>query len=464
MEFLQWIFKTRIFSSPPADVHTTRIPNHQLHLFQPSSSNLTLNPSISPYFPYILHPHNSNAKFSFIFMAGLFSHVLLFQKCNSQRFLISALPELKETETIDLDLIQLLAFPSDLKQGREMFYTFNVGKLHCSCWSFCPRKQDVQSAVVIVSQIFQPFLFDAVLQLASKCCRSRKITDPHNRQMMVYTSLSTREMLDGQKFAINLPNKRLVVEPDDADFLWMRDHNCSALGKNLDAVWNTVMTNGRVVFIGDDTELVSRAAVETVSLFSSIEFAERYATFSLEGDPRDDFLKQCHILATTDKSVNVSEFDLVVRVGKRSRGDFSKDADRLWEKTKTCFELMAGLWKIAIAYDPYFDILQRQIPFDAKNPEISVLSAPGFLARAQWTDTFMKIRKGMLSPERLRTSFLSIMPGQAVGKVKDSELEYAAQKVQGIMNNKLIKNDRQLKLVLQHHLDLLRARQELCNK
>ena len=71
---------------------------------------------------------------------------------------------------------------------------------------------------------------------------------------------------------------------------------------------------------------------------------------------------------------------------------------------------------------------------------------------------FMKIRKGLLDPDKLRMSFLSVEPREAVGVLRDNELEYAYSKVERIAGNKDIQHDQQLLTVLRRHMFLINAR------
>ena len=388
-------------------------------------------------------------------MFRLFSHILCFEKGPSHESM-TALPRI-ESDPIDIDLVRFLAFPTNFVSGQELFYTFNAGSNTCSCWTYQQRGQTEACAIVIVSQVFQPYLFDELLRAASRFCKTKKINDPQSRQTLIYSVLSSANCHPPHSFVLDIANKKIVVKPDESDLLWLRDRSCSILAKNIESVWNTVVTNGRVLLCGDNAEIVSRAAIEALSLFSSVEFDDKYATFSQPGDPRGEFLKQCRIVATIDKNIPFDDFDLVVPVKRRNRGNYAAETDRVWNKSKECFELMAGLWKISIAYDPYFDIMQRDLRFDEANPDLKKLD-PNFLAKAQKSRTFMKIRKGLLDPDKLRMSFLSVEPREAVGVLRDNELEYAYSKVERIAGNKDIQHDQQLLTVLRRHMFLINAR------
>ena len=411
-----------------------------------------------PVLPRGLSKKTFKRPFTFMIDA-LWTHVLLVQQTESQAFLIDSLPN-TWTDKDNEEALVFLAIPHDLKPGRSIIYSFNVGDKYCSCWAFQNRDDDVKSAVVVVSSVFRPFLFEEVLHRASTCARASGVNDARSRHVFVYSALNSIEYVNDIHFVVRLPCENIRVKATEDPWFWLRCRNCAVLGDNIEPVWQTVMTNGRVLIVGKDTKVVSRAGIEALSLFSGIRFLENYATFSQMDDPREKFLSKCHILATTDFTVDRSEFDLVIRVTKPNNKNHSRVTDDFWNRTGACYRLMAGLWRTGIQYDPYLDICKKRIEADWRNPEVRPLSGPEFLEKAQSTRTFTRLRKSLLEPEMLRLSFLSVAPKDAVNTLENEQLEDAHKKVTMLMNLDILQNDAHLLVVFKQHLQLIKQRMD----
>ena len=388
----------------------------------------------------------------------LWCSVLLFERATDSVNLVEVLP--RGVSVDDLDTIGCLAIPHDVKVGKNMFFAFNVENTYCSAWAFCNR--EAAYSIVVTSSMFRPFLLEDILRHAEMACRKSNLVDARNRAVLLYSALNTIEYVSRTEFIVRFPAQNIRFSGGNQPIYWLRCPNCSLLGPHIQEVWETIMTNGKVLIIGNDTEVVSHAGVEALCLFSGIEFVERYAVFSQEGDPRTD-ISEFHILATTDTSVDISNFDSVIRVNARNRRNVRRQTQDLWERTRTTYRLLAHLWQDNILADPYLDICKKQLRPDRSLPHFETLAdqeppRPGFLEKAQSTESFSKFRNGFIDPDMLRNSFLSVSPQEAVEALSDDELDRALTHVESLVGSDNVRNDVHLVSVLKQHRSLIRNR------
>lgn len=343
--------------------------------------------------------------------------------------------------------MKALAFPHGMKRGSETQYTFNTDRAFCYCWVSTKSTDNTAISIVITTRTLKPFVFRSFLKRCRSTCSDLQIDSPRDQHTYIFSLLKTaQERADG--WTIEFPTQDAVIIPKSTVLYC---NNCNVIGNEIEAIWEAVLTNKKVLFIANTPGVASEAVVQTLSLFNLLGFQQKFSLFSQMGDPNTHLLNTFSIVGTTNRSMDRSGFDLVVRVSRNTDIDFTSETQSLRRRLEKLIDDFSSLCRKQLMRDPYFELVERKIPADRvhkKSQEVVI--------QAQSTDTFRAWRARNLDLEVQRSSFLSVLPREAVATLTEGELPLALDRLKKLRET--AHKDEHYRAVIDAHISLITKR------
>jgi hypothetical protein len=307
--------------------------------------------------------------------------------------------------------------------------------------------------------LFRRFLTDAKKALNKET--------PTGRLSRIWTALQEWQYNPATNEITVSTLTRIFPVPASSSLATFEDFDpLTSLGADVDylLLWRTLISNGGVLIVGPNPDIVSYAVFAVISLVSPLQYREPVLAYTRLGDPRfadvvngSTFWK---IVGTTNILVleRCQQFRMILRLSVDVYPSELKVRKLLQYRTRRFLKRLKTELNDMLDVDPYSDLLGAPIPEESFDWIVSDARSRCLTAKEgasfQGTMTFAFWRTSITMRSEFRESFLSFMPMEVVSDRALDELAAMEAALKGIADR--FPSDGHLMAVVKRHTHLIR--------